>query len=1298
MATLANGKVNGAVNGNHVTPISSLRFSDIPPVIDVPVAGADIDEAVEVNLEDNLDDPTELCQLLESERASKNLWITIALAYAKQGLIDHAIDILNKGLSVLPKQNPKDKLGLLGCITWLTLLKGRQAPRVAPQGQSNEFAKTKDDYLRETTSIVNEALRINPTFAPLYLTRGVLSLLRAGLQSSGKPPGHGDQERYETLKNGLKYFEDALRSSGGRNMMALMGKARALYLLGRTSEALQCYQEVLSKMPSMTEPDPSIGIGCCFWQLGHPDRAAQAWERSLALSPSSKIARSLLGIYYLHESSKYQPSDPQFNTLYKKAVIEHTKKAYDADKSYPLSNVNFASYFLLTGRFDNVDPLARKAIELTDSSAIASDGWFLLARKEHNGGDLVKAKDFYNRADLARGGIDKGYWPAKFGLVQTMVDTGESTQAKFRLEKMLHSGRHLEATTLLGGLYAEEVFEAARTPIVSDKSVELKKAINLLESVRKAWKDERTKTKPDESVLLYLSRLYEIENPIESMKCLTEVENLQLDKVSEDDRPDPDQDDASYSAQLRENLSPQLLNNQACFMYGSEAFTNAQETFQIALNACVRLNEKQEAQRQEAEANGEELTSSETKDTDALVTTISYNLGRTYEALGMIEEARKVYEGLLGRHSDYTDASARLAYMALRASPQDEGPKKIQTLYQADYNDLEIRALMGWYQNRSKRRTLNIAEDTEHRHHKHTLQNWDKHDKYALTGMGNIHLGIARDMPRNTDAEKEKRSKMYQKAAEFFDKALQLDPRNAYAAQGIAIAMCDDKRNFSDAVQIFSKVKETLRDASVFANLGHVYAELRQYQRSIEHYELALRKDGLVKGDSSGNPLLLACISRAWLLKGKQDKSISALNTSLEYMQRALVAQPDSIHLQFNIAFLQFQVAQMVNSLPEASRTLEDVQTASAGLEDAIAAFGETARHKQPPYPRTALEQRAAMGKNTMRRQLERAEKAQREYEEKNAENLAKAQKRREEDLKRREEAMARRRAEEEERSRKMLEERKQLIEKTERMAEQLRAEAMAREAAEWTEDSDGERVKRTTKKRRGGKAGGEGGGGGKRKRHGRERLDDDGFIEDDEHLDDEGLFDDRDDGVDDDKSNSRTPMDDSGVDDGGDMPKRREKPPAKKKRRRERPAARSVKTVTAGGGGGRSKKSYKSEAVIVDSSDEDDQDGDETMGNAPTPVLNGGVDPERDSEMRDQPDGDDDEDEPARAQPVSRQRKQLRTIADDEDEDEDGDEDGGGDDGAGIGTAELLDLGGGNVDLAKAALAASSNAQMVED
>ena len=90
-------------------------------------------------------------------------------------------------------------------------------------------------------------------------------------------------------------------------------------------------------------------------------------------------------------------------------------------------------------------------------------------------------------------------------------------------------------------------------------------------------------------------------------------------------------------------------------------------------------------------------------------------------------------------------------------------------------------------------------------------------------------------MKSESEQDKEKRRKMYEKAVEFFDKALQLDPRNAYAAQGIAIALVDDKRDFATALQVLTRVRDTVRDTSVFVNLGHTYSEVRQYQRSIEN-------------------------------------------------------------------------------------------------------------------------------------------------------------------------------------------------------------------------------------------------------------------------------------------------------------------------------------------------------------------------------------------------------------------------------------------------------------------------------
>ena len=291
MAPLTNGLSNGINNGKANGFSKSFRFSDIPSAIDIPVHGGEAEEAVEVNLEELFEDSTELCQLLENENAAKNYWIMIALAYAKQNQIDHAIEILQRGLMSLGRSGPKEKLSLLGCVCWLYLLKSRMATRVPSEGQLVSEARTKDHFLREATSTINDASRINPAFPPLYLIRGVLSLLRASLQSSSRSgPGTADSERLESLRQALKCFDDAARASGGRNMMAVLGKARTLYLLGRYADALQSYQEVLSKMPALTDPDPRIGIGCCLWQLGFKDKAKAAWERSLSLVSFAQLS------------------------------------------------------------------------------------------------------------------------------------------------------------------------------------------------------------------------------------------------------------------------------------------------------------------------------------------------------------------------------------------------------------------------------------------------------------------------------------------------------------------------------------------------------------------------------------------------------------------------------------------------------------------------------------------------------------------------------------------------------------------------------------------------------------------------------------------------------------------------------------------------------------------------------------------------------------------------------------------------------------------------------------------------
>ena len=1240
---MQNGYTNG-INGTHpplpdLTPLYT-RFSDIPEVIDIPVRTSQGDEeAVSLALTELPDDSDELCDLLLNENAARSYWVTIALAYAKQDRVDIAIEILHKGLQALGRD--EDRLRVLGALCWMFLWKCRHAPRVKPtaqkegEGEGDRDERTKEYWLHQATTTLNDASRISPSYSPLFLARGTLYLLRASLQpqKSSSAGGQDHSDRADTLRQALKCFDDALRVNSGKDIFALLGKAKAQYSLNNIPQALALYQQALERAPDMIDPDPRIGVGVCLWTLGHKELASQAWQRSLTLNPQSKIANVLIGLYLLSQANKLPPTSEEFEKLYREAITGHVQSSFKIDNMYALTCATFAPYFVQRRHWVNVERLARRAIENTDVNAIASDGWYLLARKDHYNRDFGKAAEHYNKADQARGGEDKGWIPAKFGGAQLRVEQNDYDGAKFRLEKMVEKANakstnfsgaaNVEAMTLLGILHAEDVYAAQASGSNEDKSQEARKAISQFEQVRIAWKDGKRNVAPDPAVLLNLARLYETEAPEKALLCLQEVERMQLADFPEADLPEEMGEDEDEERRIRrELLPPQLLNNIGCFHFQAEKYAEAREDFQTALNACVKQGDRQQQENPEEAAKVAE-------ETDALVSTISFNLARTYEAEGIDDEARKVYNGLLERHPDYIDARTRIAYLTLNSDP-DAGADEIKALLDSDPGNLDVRALYGYYIHGVKKRTLALNEDAEQRHYKQTLQTYDKHDLYALTGMGNLHLVVAREMPRETDQHKEKRSRMYARAVEFFDKVLTLDPKNAFAAQGMGIAVVEEKKDSTAGIQIFSKVRESVRESSVYVNLGHVFTEVKQYSRAIENYELALSKS---EGQGSKrDPGILACLGRVWLIRGRQEKKLDAYKTALDFSRQALEAAPENINYRFNVAFVQIQLAQMVNTLPESAKSLVDVEAAAEGLDNAIEEFGRIAKEPNPPFPRGDIEQRASMGRNTMKKQIAAALERQREYEEKNRERLEEARRKREE-------AAAAREADRAAEAQRQEEERKRLKEERERIAEEDRLlierrldEEKAREADMWTTDEEtGERKKREKKAK-------------EKKRKKKRDVDSEDEVD--------------------------------GVEGDG----RRSKP---------RSGATTATTSDAEGGGRRKKKrklesrkaraqssKYKSADIVEDSSDDEDgevgvsQPADGAAASEASAVETPGADGD---EGADTPGGGDmfgeDDGEGEVVQKAQQRKKITRVLDDEEDEDEDeagipaaGDSDHGGD------------------------------------
>lgn len=345
----------------------------------------------------------------------------------------------------------------------------------------------------------------------------------------------------------------------------------------------------------------------------------------------------------------------------------------------------------------------------------------------------------------------------------------------------------------------------------------------------------------------------------------------------------------------------------------------------------------------------------------------------------------------------------------------------------------------------------------------------------------------------------------------------------------------------------------------------------------------------------------------------------------------------DELNHRFNVAFVQIQIAQLVNGLKESQRSLTDVETASKDLDDAIEAFSDIAKAPNPPFPAGDIEQRASMGRNTMKRQLAEAISKQSEYEQKNATKLEESKRAREAAIQQRQEAKRKQLEEEEAHRAKIAEERRRMMEEDRMLIQQRLEDEKAREEAEYTDDPEtGERKKREKKPKSKGT-------GGKRKKK--------GDIVD---SDDDGL-----DGTDGDfeggekrrKSKKKNRSERSSVTPGGDGSDY-EAAPKKKKRRlaRKDASAKSSK--------------YKSADFIQDSSDEDGEGATQNareQSESPAAETPGADGDERMSDA-----GGDEETE---ARP-SQRKKAARVLDDDDDEDE-GEGEGEGGDAPPVATAD---------------------------
>ncbi|KAH9442111.1 hypothetical protein MJO28_014950 [Puccinia striiformis f. sp. tritici] len=899
----------------------------------------------------------EIVGIFLQEKLPAKFWTRAAMEYWKRDLKQDAISLANQGLQALRDQDRMSEcLPLLCQLATYAINLSRGLPTFkleTPEYDTIPPAQpTADETLAKAAQYINEAARIESR-NPLVLDSQATLYLA--------------QKNYDQA---FTTCEEILKERP-THLPALLGKARILFHRKFFRPALKLYQQVLRLAPKVL-PDPRIGIGSCFWFLGDHKLARQAWERSLLVNPgrASQGARLLLGLSHFQTSKDiHLPDEVQFNA-YQKAMSD-IQAVFKMDRNNAAAAAVLANHLLTANNWPTATKMAERAVQYANTGSTLVEARLVLARAFHAQGKLTEA----NREYRASAPVDRSSLTAILGVAQISVVRNELSLAINMFENVLRrQPRCIEALSNLAALRTHLAFTSSSS---TEASSEKAKAKELYEQITRLFAT-RVKTSPidpgDEGIMP--PRIREVASDpdlyieIARLSCDTDINRaLKAYRQSLTVRED-----------LGKSIPAMLLNNIGVLEWKNGNLTEAQERIESALAATASAVVGDETEREINERTA---------------VCMLFNLGVICEQANDKEKAKDIYERILARHPEYVDAKARLALMYLSEKNFDKTNALLKEALTSQTGNGELRALYTYFlieSNQVKQaRDFTVA----------TLKDHDKSDVYALCASGALLYTQARENKAiGPEASLDRASKFF-RSTEFFEKALQLDPQCAFAAQGLAIALAEHvispsnvnapgsngsfaadasvvrAKNLRDSITILNKVREALNDGSVYVNLAHCHYLRDEFDRAIENYSTASKRFYDDK-----NVLVLLYLARAWYQKATKDRSFAALRNALTFVQTAKGYHPKDGAIAFNLALVQQKGLELLVDLPPSKRTLAEIKTAIADAQSAQEAFGELAAKPAGtvPFDIDIAHQRKRYGESLLRRTSELSE-SQEAYE-----------------------------------------------------------------------------------------------------------------------------------------------------------------------------------------------------------------------------------------------------------------------------------------------------------------------------
>ncbi|BGP38925.1 protein required for normal CLN1 and CLN2 G1 cyclin expression [Rhodotorula kratochvilovae] len=1071
----------------------------------------------------------DVARLLTDEKAPVLPWVRLVEQCWLHGRTRTALSFADQALAALA---PADRVAVFCLKANYHLALARKAPKQRPDNLSTgPIATTKDpnhpefvrpgaappplgpmvktDYLYRAGADISNAENIDPA------SKVVRDVKAAWCMASGN------------FDQASKTWESILADEP-THLMALMGRARIQFSQRAFRPALKTYQEVLRLRPGFL-PDPRIGIGLCFWMLGDREKARRAWERSMAVNPNnpSPAAALLLGLLHLNASK-----DPLHSGGTSARASAYSRGLGLIQAAFKKDNTSvcagamgpIAAHLLSTGGPPGAAlKLAERMLAFADARLLLGEAHLLRARAldadpstaPFAGADVLAS---YLRAGEANPDLAM----AHLGAGALYIRTEQFPQALHAFETLLR--RHPRCVEALVAQASIQAHLAFTFHSVGDSAGARRAAKDAYEQVLRVFaqgkggdnlgvaKSERVRVlAADRDLYVEIARLWADEEPSVEKSLQAWLQAARIEQDAADDRAeDAGQDPTADGGE--DAVDPRIRNNLGVLFYNRR---NGTSTAALDPAAAAGAGAGAGPGKHLVRAQGEfELAakklgaqfdgSFDGGETDAALTVVGFNLAAVREALGDVDKAKSEWQGLLQVHPEFVEAKARLALLAIKSKDRaqwDTAHNLIKEALTSQPANAELRALY----------TFCLFETGQYRvardFARATLKEVSRHDVYALCASGALYYLEAREnKSSHKDAQRDRVAK-FTRAAEFFDKALQVSPACAFAAQGLAIGLAESTfgngpaeaavsvaasggaggvgapqpltegqarmRNARDALNVLTKVKESVNDASVYINIGHCHFQRGEYDRAVENYAVASRR--YLHGKSA---TVLWYLARALFHKADQEHSFAAVQRAIEFGQKATDLAPNDLVNKYNMALLKQMGMVILSQLAVEKRTSAELKAAYEHLQSSMILFDELAAStvEPSPYPRDMVKQRKSYAASLERR-FQQLLDAQDAYEATESGKLEQARRARDEEQKRRDEA-------EKEKLAAIARQAEALAEQRRRMREE--AEQWAAMSKEWADADDDDEAR----KKRGA------GGGKKRKSTKIKGGDDDGFDE----------------------------------------------------------------------------------------------------------------------------------------------------------------------------------------------------------